>query len=178
MAQLITLTSEALQATVRRLLPSQRGFGEDLQATNVVTPIIDLTPTAEGTQLQTDLQQALSFGNALPFGAVNTTTNIQTGGGFFRLTGTANVKTSPGQPVFCAIQVDDGVTTKGLWQILLLPDGTLLQYSESFDFVVFLRAQDTVKVQSNFGGASIDGSARQIADSQGNLVNPVGFTFE
>ena len=45
MAQLINLTSEALQATIRRLLPSQQGFGEDLQATNVVTPIIDLTPT-------------------------------------------------------------------------------------------------------------------------------------
>ena len=51
MAQIINITSEALQATIRRLLPSQQGFGEDLQATNVVQPIIDLTPTAEGTVL-------------------------------------------------------------------------------------------------------------------------------
>ena len=55
MAQLISITSEALQATVRRLLPSQQGFGEDLQATTVVTPIIDLTPSAEGSETRQDL---------------------------------------------------------------------------------------------------------------------------
>ena len=51
MAQLISITSEALQATIRRLLPSQQGFGEDLQASNVITPVIDVTPTAEGLSL-------------------------------------------------------------------------------------------------------------------------------
>ena len=42
MAEIIRITSEALQATIRRLLPSQTGFGDDLQATNLITPIIDL----------------------------------------------------------------------------------------------------------------------------------------
>ena len=41
------VTSEALQSTVRRLLPSQQGFGSDLEATNLIQPVIDLTPTAE-----------------------------------------------------------------------------------------------------------------------------------
>jgi len=60
--QIIRLTSEALQASIRRLLPSQQGFGLDLEATNVITPIIDLTPTAEGSELRQDLQSALAYG--------------------------------------------------------------------------------------------------------------------
>ena len=52
MSQIIPIVSEALQATVRRLLPSQNGFGEDLQASNVIVPIVNLTPSAEGTELR------------------------------------------------------------------------------------------------------------------------------
>ena len=47
--EIITVNSEALEATVRDLLPSQNGFGSELQASNIITPIIDLTPTAEGS---------------------------------------------------------------------------------------------------------------------------------
>ena len=61
MAQITQITSEALQATIRRLLPSQQGFGEDLQASNVITPIIDLTPTAEGSSLSENLSTALAW---------------------------------------------------------------------------------------------------------------------
>ena len=61
--EIITVNSEQLQATVRNLLPSQNGFGSELQATNIITPIIDLTPSAEGTVLRQDLQKALTFGS-------------------------------------------------------------------------------------------------------------------
>ena len=44
--EIITVNSEALQTTIRDLLPSQNGFGSELQASNVITPIIDLTATA------------------------------------------------------------------------------------------------------------------------------------
>ena len=58
MPQIIDITSEAIQATIRRLLPSQKGFGVDMQASNVITPIIDVTRTADGTQLPAELQYA------------------------------------------------------------------------------------------------------------------------
>ena len=38
MPQITPITSEALQAKIRQLLPSQIGFGEDLQAQNVIVP--------------------------------------------------------------------------------------------------------------------------------------------
>ena len=53
--EIITVNSEALQTQIRDLLPSQAGFGSELQATNVITPIIDLTSAAEGSGLPVDL---------------------------------------------------------------------------------------------------------------------------
>ena len=73
MAQITSVTSEALQATIRRLLPSQQGFGEDLQASNVIFPIIDLTPTAEGSVLGTNLQTAIAFGSITSINANSST---------------------------------------------------------------------------------------------------------
>ena len=82
MTQIINITSEALQATIRRLLPSQQGFGEDLQASNVITPIIDLTPTAEGSVVRQDLQTALAFGSQTAFDVGGATTTLANSPGF------------------------------------------------------------------------------------------------
>jgi len=91
MAQIRQVVSESLQATIRDLLPSQQGFTEDLQASNVITPIIDLTPSAEGSTLQTDLQQALNFGGATAHSIANTTSTIINSPGFYRVTGVVNL---------------------------------------------------------------------------------------
>ena len=86
--QITRITSEALQATIRRLLPSQQGFGEDLQATNVITPIIDLTPTAEGSSVPESLQQALAYGSQTVFSQTNAgDVAIISTAGFYRITG-------------------------------------------------------------------------------------------
>jgi len=50
--EIITVNSEELQTQIRDLLPSQNGFGSELQASNVITPIIDLTAAAEGSSFQ------------------------------------------------------------------------------------------------------------------------------
>ena len=69
--QIITVNSEALQTQIRDLLPSQNGFGSELQATNVITPVIDLTAAAEGSGLTTDLARALAFGSQTAFSVQN-----------------------------------------------------------------------------------------------------------
>ena len=56
--EIITVNSEQLQTTIRNLLPSQAGFGSELQASNVITPIIDLTASAEGSSTPEFLQRA------------------------------------------------------------------------------------------------------------------------
>lgn len=178
MAQLINITSEALQATIRRLLPSQQGFGEDLQATNVVTPIIDLTPTAEGSQLPLALSQALSFGNQFVFEATNNTDAIATSPGFFRITGTSTVQMS-GNVSTTYIEIDTGLATKEIWSHTgLNASGDTAQASVLIDLVVFLDTGETLQARTDTTQSIIRGSARQIADRYGNIGNPVGFTFE
>lgn len=176
--QLISITSEALQATIRRLLPSQAGFSQDLQATNLITPIIDLTPTAEGSQLATYLQTALSHGDTTTVTATNQVTDIASTPGFYRVHGTsvAYASTSAGSSTF--LQINDGATSKVIWQHTS-PDVNF-EYSstESFDYIVFLDTNDTLQIRGLTTQAFISASFRQVADRYGDLVNPTGFTFE
>lgn len=175
MAQIIRITSEALQSTIRRLLPSQQGFGEDLQASNVIQPIIDLTPTAEGSSVPSYLQQAAAYGSNTNFRVSNTTSSLVTGGGFYRLMGTVTVTSDAG--CFARIQLDDGLAAKEIWEIELNANGgNNGVICQDFDMVVFLRPTDSLKVQSNNAALFIGGSFRQIADANGVLVNPSGFT--
>ena len=74
--EIITVNSEGLQTQIRDLLPSQNGFGSELQATNVIVPIIDLTAAAEGSGLPTDLARALAFGSQTAVAVSNTTTTF------------------------------------------------------------------------------------------------------
>ena len=76
-----SVTSEALQLKIRQLLPSQTGFGSDLMAQNIIVPIIDLTATAEGSDVRSDLQSAMSFGGITDFNVRNATTTLITNPG-------------------------------------------------------------------------------------------------
>ena len=172
MAQITTITSEALQATIRRLLPSQRGFGEDLEATNVIQPIIDLTPTAEGSSVPTNLQTALALDSQIVFSTSNTTDTITSTTGFFRVVGTASTFLSGSGTSLCNLNLTDGTSTIVCWRTRLANAGS---QTVSFDLVFFLKAGVSLEAFSSDTNSIINGSARQIADITGNLVNPSGF---
>ena len=177
--QITRVTSEALQATIRRLLPSQQGFGEDLQASNVITPIIDLTPTAEGSLLGTNLQTAQAFGSQTAFDISNATTTIVNTAGFHRITGAMVLNHASGaSQKQLRINITDGVGSKQLYEITT--ESSTGGYSNllPLDFVVFLTSGDSVTGFSSAVSGHITGSVRQIADVNGNLVNPAGFTSE
>ena len=174
MAQIIRITSEALQATIRRLLPSQQGFGEDLQASNVITPIIDLTPTAEGSALPDELQQAMSFGGSTPF--VHTTDNtIINTSGFYRVRAAVTLVGNVATASTVNIDITDQSTTKTLYGFSKV---TGTSFNEFFvipiDITVFLRANDSLAV-SFINSGYIRGNYVQIADVNGNLNDPSGF---
>ena len=175
MAQIIRITSEALQATIRRLLPSQQGFGEDLQASNVIQPIIDLTPTAEGSALPLELSAAVNFTDATVFNVAGSSTNVATTPGFYRIIGTSTC-TSSGAQSQNYLRIESGLASKDVWKHV---SGTVSSApSVSVDFVFYLAIGDTAVAISDDGNCDFAGSVRQIADSNGNIVNPTGFTFE
>ena len=178
MSQIINITSEALQATIRRLLPSQQGFGEDLQASNVIFPVIDLTPTAEGSALPTDLARAQGFASQTAFSAQNSTTTIANTAGFYRIFGASTVQTASSGTTNNVIRLGDGSTTKTIWLHQHSAVTDRVATALNFDFIVFLDSGDLVDCKSNDGNAVIGGSSRQVADLQGNIVNPAGFAFQ
>ena len=169
--QIREIKSEALQATIRRLFPSQAGFSEDLQASNLITPIVDVTPTAEGTQLPFYLQQALDF-NSSTFFCSNATISVTSTPGFYRVFGV--VSNIGGVDANGSVQLTDGLTTRIIFSIPANGDSS----PTLFDFIVFVNTGQTLQIKSDNATLFTNISLRQVADLNGNLTNPSGFTFE
>lgn len=166
MGQEFIIKSQNLEDKVNQLLPSQGGFqaGVDLSASTTIIPIVDLTESAEGSNIRADLQTALSLNSCSTFQAQNSTATIINTTGTFRIFGTVSM--TSGNSV---IRITDGTTTKTLRSFGSLPTGNIEQ---QFDFNVFLQAGDSVEAVTNSNNAFIAGVTRQIADLSGNLVNP------
>jgi len=147
-------------------------------AQNVIVPVIDLTSAAEGSSVPQNLQTALAFGSNTPFNIYNTTSNVALSSGFWRFIGVSAIKNQQGQ---CFIAIDDGTTEKKVWSHTVQSAAGVTLLETQFDFVLFLRPGDTVTIGQFISGAyigdnsTISGSYRQIADSNGNLINPSGF---
>jgi len=177
MAQIIPVVSEALQASIRKLLPSQNGFGEDLQAQNVIVPIIDLTASAEGSSIGVSLQQAINFGGSTPYSIHNGSLALASNAGFWRFTGTISINRGSAAQSG-SLSISDGVTTKIVYSqtldIISSQPGTV---SSAYDLIFYLNAGESVTATAD-GNVYVTGSYRQVASSTGELVNPVGFTSE
>ena len=175
MAQLISITSEALQATIRRLLPSQQGFGEDLQASNVITPIIDLTPAAEDTTRQ-DLQTALAFGSQTALSVSAATSTINNNPGFFRFFGSVNLFMSGSSVQSVDFSLTDGLSTTKIIEYNTINNTAAGTFQcIPVDFIVFFNSGVSMSCTAT-NAASFVGSRRQIATLQGEFVNPQGYT--
>jgi hypothetical protein len=175
--EIITVNSEALQATVRDLLPSQNGFGSELQASNVIMPIIDLTASAEGSSLAQDLSRALAFGSQTAFDASGATVTVTSNAGFHRVIGTATLNKGAGD-LALSFQVNDTSSTQIVWSMELTGGSGTVSFGVPFDFIVFLRSGDSLEAITNNSSAHVTGSSRQVATVTGTLVNPSGFVAE
>jgi hypothetical protein len=171
-----TVTSEALQLKLRQLLPSQQGFGTDLSASDTIIPIIDLTAAAEGSDVSEVLQEAFSFPDLTRVEAVNNSQTIANSPGFYRLIVNASLRSEAGQSQKCSITMTDGATTKTLWSVQTQAANDSEYDHQTVILTVFLAAGDTVTAVSNSSSAFCDVSSRQIATSNGTLVQPTGFT--
>ena len=175
MAQIIRITSEALQATIRRLLPSQQGFGEDLQASNVIQPIIDLTPSAEGSVLPYELQTCQAFGSQTAYNLGNTSSTLVNTPGFYAIRGTWAIVGNTAAFQNIEFKLNDGASTKTIYNYRKLTGSSVSEFlTGDYSFVVFLQTGESLEVTVS-ANANTTGSSRQIADVAGNLVNPAGY---
>lgn len=174
------ITSEALQSAIRQLLPSQVGFGDDLHATNLIQPIIDLTATAEGSSLPVSLQQAIAFGNVTAFNVANTTSTLVSNTGFYRIFGAVSDRSpaSGASSTVMTFQLTDGVSTKIIYKIQHGDAAQVTATTNDFDFIVFIGTGESLTATTNSANMVIGGASRQVATINGTLVNPIGFTAE
>tara|TARA_R110000803_G_C11836317_1_gene303991 strand:+ start:43 stop:567 length:525 start_codon:yes stop_codon:yes gene_type:complete len=168
------INSQELEDKVRKLLPSQGGAGAgfDLSASTQIIPIIDVTESAEGSNLRQDLQTSLSHSSVTTFSVTNATTTLINNTGYYRVFGVSNVVMG-GVARTTSFILNDGATDKVIWtssSVVTSSNNTLT--NENFDFVVFLSAGDTFSATSSSTSTIITGCTRQIADIDGNLVDP------
>ena len=174
MAQEFTIKSQQIEDKINQLLPSQGGFqaGVDFSASTMVIPIVDLTETAEGSSLRQDLQTSISLDSATVFDIKNTTTTVINTTGYWRVFGQFNINSGSGARTL-TWQLTDGTTTKKILINRQLATSFAGIPSVFFDFIIFLKAGDSLQGISSSNDASLVGSVRQIADINGNLVNPI-----
>jgi hypothetical protein len=168
MGQEYFINSQELQDKISNLLPSQGGAGAgfDLSASTQIIPIIDLTESAQGSDVRADLQTSLSLSSVTAFNISNTSGTIISNTGYFRVFGTATVRGAG----FGNINLTDGVTTKTIYNVS--PNASTESGIYNYDFNLFLKAGDSVICNSTSGLVIMVGSTRQIADINGILVNP------
>lgn len=173
MAEIIRITSESLQEQIRTLLPSQQGFGEDLQASNVILPIIDLTATAAGETIPGYLQTALAFGSQTSIQIANTTSTVVNNAGFYRIFGTFSMDDANST---ANLSLTDGLSSKIILRSYVQTSGTANRDFEFFDFNIYLDSGESLTGTTNSANAYINVTSRQLADTNGNLVNPSGYS--
>ena len=175
MAQEFTIKSQDIEDKINQLLPSQGGFqpGVDFSASTMVIPVVDLTETAEGSSLRQDLQTAFSYNTTNNFSVFNTTTTVLNTTGYFRFYGTYNSRSNSSGDNFGQIRINDGTTNKDIWTARNSDMSTVTaQTPLIFDFNIKLEAGHSVNILTNDSDTFIIGIYRQIADLNGNLVNP------
>jgi len=171
------VTSEALEAKFRQVFPAQAGAEliQDLYASGVIQPVIDFSTVAEGSVLPVNLQTAWDFSTGHQQ-ARNSTHTIITNTGFWLIDLNSNSENAGGRQA--NLRITDGLSTKIVWQASSAATTTTVGSTVAEDrFVVFLRAGDSLVVQSFQAEMTVNVVWRQIADVNGNLVNPLGFTF-
>lgn len=171
-----SITSESLEAAYRALTPSQSGFTQDLMASNTIIPVLDLTASASGSSIPEYLQQAIAFGSQTAFNVINTTTTLANTPGFYRVFGVGTVGFNNAVNRNVAFNLTDGLSIKIIWNINCPAYSATSTLALDFDFIVFLATGESLTGTSNSTVNALSGSTRQIADVNGTLVNPSGFT--
>ncbi len=169
MAQEFTIKSAAIEDKINQLLPSQGGFqaGVDFSASTMVIPVVDLTETAEGSNVREDLQKALTLDGITSYSVENTTTTVWNTTGYILMKGFARGTTN--QRVIIALT--DGVTTKNIVDFDSVATGSN-GFGINYEYIILVKAGESITVQSNGASCMSSGCLRQIADLDGNLISP------
>ena len=172
MAQEYFINDETLQSKIRDLLPSQGGLGAgfDLSASTQIVPIVDLTESAEGSNVRQDLQTAFGYNNSNSFDLVNVTKqDIITNTGYYKIQGYCNIQSSTSATKTASLLFYDGSTYKSLVEFRSWSTTDQLSVNIPFNYTLFLSAGKSL-VADVATNVQLIGSFRQIANIDGQLT--------
>ena len=174
MAEEFIIKSQDIEDKINQLLPSQGGFqaGVDFSASTMVIPIVDLTETAEGSSLRQDLQRSLSHTNATHTLLENTTSTLVNTTGYYQVDVAYAIQSETTAIRNAKLVINDGTSDQTIWQMSLHQSSNASNVNGTYQTIVFLGAGDSLKGVSDDDQVMLNVVTRQIADLQGNLVNP------
>ena len=170
-----------LYAQFRQDFPAQAGEGitSDLNYSDTIVPVVDMTSAAGEGTLPQMLQTARDFAQgSLSINSTGFQTAISTPGFWFVDVNYVGFVASTAGGNNRLVITDSSGTNKVVW--LLNNSTTATGSNESFtdeQFVVFLRAGDSLRGSVYNAAGRLNLVYRQIADVNGNLINPLDFTF-
>lgn len=173
------VTTEALEKKFRDTFPSQAGaeLVDDLYASGVIVPTVDFTAAAQGSELRSDLQSAWDFATGTNLNSAGTINTVITTPGFWKINVNMSAEITVAD-LTAQLQIRQGTTNTTIWRYSFSGgSATDLESNATWDAVVFLRSGDTLRSVCSAAQIRIGIGYRQIADVNGNLVNPLGFTF-
>lgn len=174
MPQQFFINSQKLEDQVRKLLPSQggQGAGFDLSASTQIIPIIDLTETAEGSNVAAILQSSASFATENLVSS-NNDVLLVANTGYYLLRPTFAMDGRGGGSTSARIYLDDGAAEKNVWFQSISSGGTNNQLGQVFPFVVFISAGKTLRMATIGSNAILNVSFHQVASIDGTLTSPI-----
>lgn len=172
----IPFVSEEFQRAFRNQFPSQTQTGRDLHVSDIVIPIVDFTPTTAGSSLPETLRTCrdstiTNFIDTTSVNVSNLTAIVTTG--FFSVNFILSTEVSAS---FDVRLVKDGVETI-ISRIDLRANSSNFTTANT-EFVCFNQAGSTLGftlANGSAGSSSYVISFNQIADVNGNLINPTGY---
>lgn len=175
------VTTEALEKKFRDTFPSQAGaeLVDDLYASGVITPIVDFTAAAQGSELRSDLQMAWdkSTQNDVINGTQATLTSTP---GFYKvdLICTSNDIARASATTIARVFIFDGAAQTNVWRWNCSAQAGAGNFAVGEgQFVVYLGSGDSLIGLAGATSDTLNIWYRQIADVNGNLINPLGFVF-
>ena len=169
--------SEDFQRAFRNQFPSQVSSGRDLHVSDVVVPIVDFTPTASGASLPLNLRFAINNSVTTVTAETTTTAELISTTGFYQVY-LCFINQNVGSDLSFFFTETATSTNKSIYSVR---SGAGSGQSDSFnqDFIVYIPAGFTVGYSFSEGsGATARADIRfyQIADVNGNLTNPFGYS--
>lgn len=168
-----------LYAQFRQDFPAQAGEGitSDLNYSDTIVPIVDMTDAAGEGTLPTYLQTATDFATDLVEVGTSASSTFITTPGFWNVDIIASI-TGSSTNSSVSVKITDGVTTKTIFKMRGIGAGsTDSEYILEADKVVFVRAGDSVRVDMGSTSCRANITYRQVATVNGELINPLGFSF-